>query len=904
MNYYLCGKYKDMRIVVFLLMLSLFTLPAAAQSKEAKAADGFFVAGDYLNAIDMYTTAIDKEADGGTRAVYKYRIAESYYRLNRLDRAEKNIKDALKLGYKNADAHLLLGDVQLKQGKPDDALASYEAYRIANPGDRSVAPKIASVQFAKDNKQNLSLYKIEPLTKVNSRQNDFGVSYFNNSLLFSTTRSLYVGEEESEEVPTNEFGDRTIPEKKSKKKAFNRGFNTTSVMLSVGTGSTYARPVEIEEVNKMKDFASDGVMIYDPYSRLAYFTRQEKSKTFIYSMQVVQNKWKKKDKIEVHAKGEPIGHPFVAPDGNRIYFTSTMPGGKGKSDIWYINRSGNSWNPSPINLDEINTEGNEVYPYIADGYFFFASDGRIGMGGMDLYVSRITDRGFDTPINLGAPFNSSADDYNLAVRVDGREGVLVSSRGGRTGDDIYRFEGFPSNLKVVGNIRDRKTGSPVSNVAVEVFADSKSTCKVFSDMNGDFAAPVRPSVAYNLVASVPGYASDEKTFTSPRELFARIGKESGVDLDFELQANSAVISGKVYDIMTQIPLEGAVVSLISGGKIHQTVTLGSTGIYKFADLDNSTEYTVRVDPKNYFIEYRNLLVFSNKQQIEYNKQNGYDMDFAMQRYEPNKEFIIPQLFFQEDKGTLLTESYEQLDKIALLFNQNTHFTILLKGYSDVGYKADEATRLSQFRVNAVKDYLLSKKVSQSQISVAALGRQNPIVRNPRSDEERRLNNRITFTVTKVDPVKEAELLASNFGVPRSNSSGPTASQSSAQRQPSFNASGSSASTPQRQPSFNSSTGSASGFSSGSSSGYRQPNAAKNPDNMPFIVQVSSSSSLDMKDSRFVKIQTMLGMEVKYFLAIDGKYKYYVGGFETLAEAKSVAKQLESIGVEGAWPKNR
>jgi outer membrane protein OmpA-like peptidoglycan-associated protein/tetratricopeptide (TPR) repeat protein len=881
-------------------MLSLFTLPASAQSKEAKAADGFFASGDYLNAIDMYSTAIEKETDGGTRAGYKYRIAESHYRLNRLDRAEKNIKDALKLGYKNADAHLLLGDVLLKLGKPDEALASYEAYRIANPGDRSVAPKIASVQFAKENRQSLSLFKIEPLTKVNSRQNDFGVSYFNNSLLFSTTRALYAEEEESEEVPTNEFGDRTVPNKKSKKKAFNRGFNTTSVMLSVGTGNAYARPVEIDEINKMKDFANDGVMLYDPYSRLAYFARQEKSKTFIYSMQVVQNRWKKKDRIEVHTKGEPIGHPFVSPDGNRIYFTSTMPGGKGKSDIWYINRNGNSWSPSPINLDEINTEGNEVYPYIADGYFFFASDGRIGMGGMDLYVSRMTDRGFDVPINLGAPFNSPADDYNLAVRVDGRESVLVSSRGGRTGDDIYRFEGFPSNLKVTGNIRDHKTGSPVSNVAVEVFSDGKSACKVVSDLNGDFVVPVRPSATYKLVASVPGYTPDEKIFTSPQELFARIGKESGVDLDFELQANSAVISGKVYDIMTLVPLEGALVSLISGGRTHQTVTLGSTGIYKFSDLDNNTEYTVRVDPKGYFLEYRNVLVFSNRQQIEYSKKSGYDMDFAMQRYEPNKEFIIPQLFFQDDKGTLLTESYEQLDKIALLFNQNSHFTILLKGYSDVGYKADEATRLSQFRVNSVKDYLLSKKVSPSQISVAALGRQNPIVRNPRSDEERRLNNRITFTVTKVDPVKEAELLASNFGTPRSNPSGPTASQSSTQRQPSYNASSSSVSTPQRQPSFNTSTS--------SSSGYRQPDAgrnpARNPDTMPFIVQVSSSGSLDMKDPRFVKIQTTLGMEVKYFLATDGKYKYYVGGFETLSEAKSVAKQLEGIGVVGAWPKNR
>jgi peptidoglycan-associated lipoprotein len=879
-----------------------------AANKESKKADKYFAAGDYVSAIDMYKLAWEKEGNLSERALYKYRTGIAYYRLNDVKNAERNLNDAIKQGYMSADAYLILGDVQLKLGKMDEAKSSYESYSLANPADNSVAIKIASVKFAKENQQNLSLFKIEPLKNgiVNSRKNEFGVNYFNESLIFSSTKSVSSADEESDndndDEGSNKYSDRVIPEKQQKKNYTKEGLAKTSVWLATGSNGNYNRAKEVPELSKMKDFSDDGIMIYNPYSKQSYYTRLEGKKAYIYSMQIVNNKWQKNEKIEVQSQGEPIGHPFITPEGDRIYFTSTMPGGKGKSDIWYISKIGDAWNSMPVNAgDNINTVGNEVYPHISDGYMFFASDGRIGMGGLDIYVSKITSSGFEKPINLGTPFNSTSDDYNLVIRIDKTEGMMVSSRNPKQGSDIYRFDGFPSNLTIAGEVKDSNTGASISNVALELFIENKSLNKVVSDANGDFVIPVLPNTTYRLTASVPGYASSEKTFTSPGDLFARISKESGVNLDFNLQANAAVISGKVYDIQTLAPLENVTVILIANGIVQKTTNIDPSGIYKFSNLTNNTDYTVRIDPKGYFWDNKNVHVTSGSQRYEYNRANGHDLDFALQKFDVGKEIIIPNINFQEDKSNLLTESYQELDHLANMFIQNPHCIIQLKGHVDVTYKPEMAKNLSQYRVNTVKDYLLSKKVNPAQlVSPQGMGRQNPLVRNPVLNDEHQMNNRITYIVTRIDAAKELEYsrMPISQSVPQTNTktatnvvktdqtrqtTTPSSSTTPSQTKQTTMPVPQQSTQPQQVPQ--------------SSTGFATLNDGQ------FITQVASTGSLDLKQPNLMKITTQLGLEVKYKL-VDGKYKYFVGFFNTMTEAKDAAAALNKIGIKDAWARSK
>jgi outer membrane protein OmpA-like peptidoglycan-associated protein len=882
----------------------MFSCVLNAENKESKKADKYFATGDFVNAITMYEAALEKEESPSERALYRYQIGISYYRLNEVSKAETNLNNAIKQGYMSADAYLILGDVQLKLGKLDEAKSSYESYSLANPGDNSMAIKIASVKFAKDNQQNLSLFEMEVLSsRINSSKNEFGISYFNESLMFSSTKSVSSSEEEVDETNNNKYSDRNIPEKQEKKNYTKEGLAKTAVFMAVGSGGNYGRYREIQELSKMKDFSDDGVMLYSPYSRQAYYTRLDGKKAYIYSMHVVNNKWTKNEKIEVQSQGEPIGHPFMAPGGDRIYFTSTMPGGKGKSDIWYISKIGATWNSVPVNAgDNINTNGNEVYPYVCDGYFFYSSDGRIGMGGLDVYVSKIISSGFEKSINLGVPFNSTGDDYNLIIRLDKSEGMLVSSRNPKRGSDIYRFSGFPSNLTISGSVKDANTGASISNVSLELFIENKSLSKIVSDVNGDFVIPVLPNTTYRLAVSVPGYASAEKTFTSPENLFARLSKENGINLDFNLQGNAAVISGKVYDIQTLEPLEDVTVILIANGIVQKTTHVDPSGIYKFSDLMSNTNYTVRVDPKGYFWDNKNVHVTSNSQRYEYNKANGHDLDFAMQKFDMGKEIIIPNIRFQEDKPNLLTESYKELDKLANMIIQNPHCIIQLKGHVDVAYKSEMARTLSQYRVNAVKDYILSKKVNPAQlIAPQGMGRQYPLVRNPVSAEERRTNNRVTYTVARIDAAKEleysrlqvaqpvAQSIAQTNTRPQTTTPPSTTRTSSTQQSTSTITPQTNANTQPQQPQRTTQTQSSKGF------------VAVNEG--PYITQIASGGTLDLKQPNFIKVTTQLGLEIRYKL-VDGKYKYFVGFFGTITEAKDVAAELAKIGIKDAWARSK
>lgn len=135
------------------------------------------------------------------------------------------------------------------------------------------------------------------------------------------------------------------------------------------------------------------------------------------------------------------GMPSLSPDISDLYFVSDRPGGYGGLDIWVSHFSFGLWQ-LPINLGpQINTAGNETAPFISsDNHtLYFASDGHPGLGGSDLFMSKkIADSVWETPVNLGTPINSSADDHSISVCNNGSEAYFASDRGNTDGDlDLY-----------------------------------------------------------------------------------------------------------------------------------------------------------------------------------------------------------------------------------------------------------------------------------------------------------------------------------------------------------------------------------------------------------------------------------------------------------------------------------
>src|SRR5690606_21308209 len=124
-------------------------------------------------------------------------------------------------------------------------------------------------------------------------------------------------------------------------------------------------------------------------------------------------------------------HPTLSDDGKRLFFASNMKGSYGKYDIYAadINKDGSlgvSKNLGP----KVNTKEDELYPSIYnDTLLFFASEGREGYGGLDLYATQVVQNRLTPSVNLGNHINSDSDDYASQLSPEKKLGFVVSNRG-------------------------------------------------------------------------------------------------------------------------------------------------------------------------------------------------------------------------------------------------------------------------------------------------------------------------------------------------------------------------------------------------------------------------------------------------------------------------------------------
>ncbi|HTA28026.1 MAG TPA: OmpA family protein [Bacteroidia bacterium] len=244
--------------------------------------------------------------------------------------------------------------------------------------------------------------------------------------------------------------------------------------------------------------------------------------------------------------------PSIASDGQTLYFSSNRPGGMGKCDLYKtIKDASGDWGPA-VNLGPgINTAGNEKSPFIhTDSHtLYFSSDGWPGVGGFDIFYSRMDTSGkWSEPKNIGYPINSNQDEVGFFVSTDGKTGYFCSNDPNRTngenmgGYDIYQFplyqEARPEKVSLLtGKIKD-DAGNPITGATITI-TDTKThkTAAVISDtVNASFAAVVNESQNQQYVATVTkkGYAFNSGIITS-KDTFT--GKPKNMDFNMKTLAS-------------------------------------------------------------------------------------------------------------------------------------------------------------------------------------------------------------------------------------------------------------------------------------------------------------------------------------------------------------------------------
>jgi peptidoglycan-associated lipoprotein len=210
-------------------------------------------------------------------------------------------------------------------------------------------------------------------------------------------------------------------------------------------------------------------------------------------------------------------HPALTSDGLTLYFVSDMAGGSGGKDIWITTRTagGNAWSKPRNAGPDINTSGNELFPFVRnDGTLYFSSDGLIGMGGLDIFKAVPQPDGSWNVLNMKPPINSSSDDFGIAFENENEKGVFSSTRKGKGNDELYAFEFPPLKFNITGLVKDEKTSAPITASTVYLIASDGNNLQAETGTGGDFKFILKPDVDYIFLASKKGYLNGKEKETT------------------------------------------------------------------------------------------------------------------------------------------------------------------------------------------------------------------------------------------------------------------------------------------------------------------------------------------------------------------------------------------------------
>ena len=246
----------------------------------------------------------------------------------------------------------------------------------------------------------------------------------------------------------------------------------------------------------------------------------------IYRAELKDGKWINVTELPFNSDEFSTAHPALSADERTLYFSSDRPGGFGESDLWSVSVNGTTYG-TPQNMGaEINTEARETFPYMNDANeLYFSSDGRVGLGGLDVYVTKLDKNNqFEAVQNIGAPVNSNADDFAYYINHSTKEGFFSSNReGGMGNDDIYSFvedkEINRCQQDLVVTVVDAKTRNILTDVEITLYDRLYNTLGTShpTSKGNQFTADYVCGEMYRLKVAKTDYITKEETVTLDQE---------------------------------------------------------------------------------------------------------------------------------------------------------------------------------------------------------------------------------------------------------------------------------------------------------------------------------------------------------------------------------------------------
>lgn len=700
---------RPTRTFVLALAVLLGAAPAAqAQKLKERMADRYAEVFDYRRMSVIYEDII---ASGhGTPDDYR-KLAFAYRNMGELQKATDTYTKLIGMGTPSVQDMRDNAEVLRSMGRYDEALTWYQRIAQEVPADADAQAYVRLGELVKRLKQDSTRNPVRKLS-INSPEADLGVTVMEELLLFSSARGEGAGGRSVYKWDDQPFLNLYSAELKGEDAV-------DALVMRRDVNSRY----------------HDGTASYDSTKHRLYFTRDNffygslrKSKSGelklgIFYTDVVpgefgQPEWGSLVEFQYNDPEVNNGHPCISPDGRRLYFVSDRPGGVGGTDIWYCDHTGGDTWSTPQNMGApVNTPGNEMYPFLSrDSVLYFSSTGHPGLGGYDIFFTRLTAAGPGKVFNIGYPINTSSDDRGLVLLRNDSTGFFVSDRpGGMGSDDIYGCTVHPPVTRITGRVLDKRSQDAVDGTLIDVRngkGEPIERAKVQYLDGGRFVIEAPYSEQYVLTATKNGYKQGAVTLNTETDPLD--------DVIIQLEKYDYGAEGIVMHGETLAPIAGAKVDLCdASNNVLESVTTAADGKYSFA-LQPETDYRLKVDKEGFFRQSARITT----------KGRGNNAiirtDFKLFPLEVDQVVRLDNIYYDLAKWNIRPDAAVELDKLVQTLQDNPTVKIELSSHTDCRGKDAYNMDLSQKRAKSAVEYVIKHGIAKERIVSKGYGETKPV----------------------------------------------------------------------------------------------------------------------------------------------------------------------------------
>ncbi len=707
---------KRLDIYIMLVMLLL-----GQSTADAKGVDKNQMKGDYLyqhfafhEAIPYYKSIAENAADVD---VYS-KLGDCYLLTKNPDSAIKWYSKAVSMDGCTMDVKLRYAKALMAKQRYYDAIPYLEAYHATYPEDRRVENMIKSSETAEASMKELPVGYASFLS-FNTDGSEFGPHVHGEELIFTTDSAI------------------------------SHRANNIDKWTGSSYNNIYAIPcnengrckTELNRIGgKINTKYHDGPAVFNTEGSKMYFTRTNYSREFITNgsnpddngvvrLQIMiaddydssSKEFKKVKPFKYNNKNYSTAHPALSADGNMLVFTSDMPDGEGGSDLYMCTKDvAGNWS-EPQSLGKVlNTEGEEMFPFLSDdNKLYFSSNGHVGLGGLDVYVSNwdANTKTFSEPQNVGMPVNSSYDDMSLTLYQGSSDGYFASNRPAeKKGDNIYYIN--MRNVYLSLMIKDAASGTPIAASSVS-FSENKDNRTFTSGSGGKVFTRILPQTSYTVTIKKPGYKTqtiDVSTFNAMNN--DTVSKEVLLESDFAIYYNAIVMDESTY---TQIENPMIVYAKLGEGSAD-TAYLNGTENFTIS-LDPDAEYNIYAVKDKYYSSERMVSTAGIIQSMGVTKVRD---TLFMKELKIGEVYKIDNIYYDYDKANIREDAKPALNGIIQMLGQYEDMSIQINSHTDCRGSAAYNKNLSRDRAASVIRYLQQRGISKSRLQSKGFGETKPV----------------------------------------------------------------------------------------------------------------------------------------------------------------------------------